>query len=670
MTNDEVRSRLVIRHFDQPASFRSAATVWLAFASPSVFQCAHRMNEAQPIPIFKVPARVSAVVVIIAAIFMGGATERVPQAIVLAAMGLLIIFAPPASWPDRKWTLAVLGLLALAAAGALPSAWFHTAAWRGVVQDAGIALPAGLSPQPRLTLEAWLLLASGIVWMGWLMASPWDAASRRLAARIFVCGLAALAMAVLAQCWTGWTLPGWLSSEGHGPFPNRNHTAHVLALGGVLAVGCAADVLRRSKARVVPWLLAGGVILAALATTYSRGGIVMFFSALGLWNVSVAWTRRSWKILLLGLSALFVVASALLVFGGAIAGRFAGDQNWAEDFRFRIWSDAVDLIEASPLYGSGLGNFAALFPFYRVQSVIQSGVIHPESDWLWLASETGLAGAALGLVAVWIAFAGALPLKRGTQRRLRGAALAATAAAVFHGFLDVPGHRLGSVLAALLVLALARKDNVPGMPSRFPVPAWRALGLAMVALAAWWMNFTNDAAHAEALASEGRFAAAVESANRAIARAPLDWRPYFTRAGALACTGKVVEAVADFRRARLLEPHYAEIPLQEGRFWIRRQPELAFIAWAEALRRSTGPEAPGVFGQMRMAVPDDAAFRARLLGLAEGRATLQMDWFLGVPAAEAKPHLAEIAEIAARCDEGRRKAFARRSAELGPRESE
>ena len=622
------------------------------------------MHDPQPSPIFKVPARVLAVVVIIAAIFMGGATERVPQAITLALIGVLMIVAPPASWPDRKWTLAALGLLALAAAGALPAAWFHAASWRGAVQEAGIALPATLSPQPRLTLEAWLLLAAGIAWMGWLMASPWDAVSRRLAARIFVCGIAALSVAVLAQSWTGWHPPGWLSPESHGPFPNRNHTAHVLALGGVLAVGCAADVMRRGKARMAPWLLAGGVILAALAATYSRGGIVMFFSALGLWNVSVAWTRRSWKILLLGLSALFVVASALLVWGGPIAGRFAGGEDSSVDFRFSIWSDGRSLAADSPWCGAGLGNFRALFPFYRTASVIQSSVIHPESDWLWLVTEAGWFAAVLALAAVVFALFGAFPNERRTQRRLRGSALAAAVAAVLHAAVDVPGHRLGSVLAAIFVMVLARRDAVPCAPSRAAAAVWRALGLALVALGAWWVNVPDDEARAEALSHDGKFSAAVSRADRALARAGLDWRPYFTRAVALACDGKVIEAVGDFRRARLLEPHYARIPLEEGHFWLRSQPGLALIAWQEALRRSKEPEAEGIFAQMRSAVRNDAAFRARLLGFADGRDALQMDWFLDAPPEEAKPRLAEFAEIAARCDARRRAAFARRAAEL------
>ena len=624
------------------------------------------LREEKPFSIFGVPVPALLAVLIFAAVLAGGATERLPQGIVLAAMGALMIAAPSAAWPDRKWSAAVIGLLAFAAMGLLPAEWFRAAAWRANVEGAGIILPATFSPQPRLTLEAWLLLAAGTAWMGWLMANPWDAASRRLGARCFTGGAVLLSVLALVQWKTGWCPPGWLSPEGRGPFPNRNHTAHVLALGGVLAVGCGADVAKHGRARAVPWLIAACVVLAALAATYSRGGVLMFFCALALWNASVAWQRKSWKILLLGLSALCIAAAAVLVFGGAIAGRFAGGPGSGEGFRFRIWSDATGLIQSLPLYGSGLGNFSALFPFFRVQSVSQSAVIHPESDWLWLASETGLAGAALALTAVGIALAGALPLRRGTQRRLRGAALAAAGAAVLHGFVDVPGHRLGSVLAALFVFALARKDAVPAAASRAAVAVWRGLGLAMVVLAAWWINFTDDAARADVLAREGRFSAAAESAGRAIRRAPLDWRPYFTRAGALASTGKTIEALADFRRARMLEPHYVAIPMEEGRFWLRLQPELAFVAWEEALRRTTGPEASGVFGQMRIAVPDDPAYRARLLRVVDGRPALQMDWFFWVPAEEAKAHLAAFAEIAELCDEGCRKAFARRAAELDP----
>lgn len=624
------------------------------------------MEEPTPDPKAKVPPQVFAVLLIVAAIFMGGATERVPQGIVFAGMGVLMLAAPPASGPDRKWMFAVCGLLAIAAVSLLPSVFFYHASWRDIVEEAGISVGPALSPQPRLTLEAWLLLASGVAWAGWLMATPWDSASRTLAARCLVGGLAVLAFFMIVQWSLGWTPPGWLSAERHGPFPNRNHTAHVLALGGVLAVGCAADALRRGTLRTVPWIVAGCVILAGLAASYSRGGIVMLFWALTLWSASVAWSRKSWKILLLGLSALFMAAAVMLVFGGPVASRFAGGADSSVGFRFRIWNDASALASDSPWCGSGLGNFAVLFPFYRTASVIQSSIIHPESDWLWLVAEAGWLAAACALAAVVLVLAGAFPNRRGTQRRLRSTALAVSLAAVLHGFVDVPAHRLGSAMAATFVMVLARRDSAPSAPSRFAPMAWRVLGLSLVALAAWWVNVPGDESRAEALSRGGKYAAAVERAGRAIAREPLGWPPYFTRAVAQASQGKVLAAVADFRLARVLEPHHAGIPLEEGRFWLGVQPELAFAAWQEALARCKDGEAVDNFARMSRMIPDDAAYRARLLTLVEGRDALQIDWFLSAPRDEALPHLKEFAPLAELCDERRRAAFARRAAELAP----
>jgi hypothetical protein len=434
----------------------------------------------------------------------------------------------------------------------------------------------------------------------------------------------------------------------------------------VLAIGCCADAARRSKARAVPWVLVAAVILSALAASYSRGGVLMFFGALGLWNAAVAWSRRSWKILLLGAAGLILAASGILVWGGPIAERFAGGSNVTGDFRLRIWADTLALASDSPWCGSGLGNFQSLFPFFRVQSVVQSAVLHPESDWLWLVTEVGWAGAALALMAVGIAASGALPLERRSQRRLRSAAVAAAVAAVIHGFVDVSGHRLGSVLAATYVLALARRDPDEAGVSRLVPGLWRATGLALVAGAAWWMNVPNHAARAEELAGRGKFAGAVTHATLAIQRAPLAWRPYFTRAGALARSGRLVEAVGDFRRARLLEPHLIAVPMAEGMFWVRTQPELALAAWSDALERADDAAAVGHFSTMLGAGPDDAAFRARLLELAEGRPVLQVEWFLRVPAAEAKAHIAELAPFAAKCDGKRQSAFERRAKELDP----
>src|SRR5258708_24250439 len=113
-------------------------------------------------------------------------------------------------------------------------------------------------------------------------------------------------------------------------------------------------------------------------------------------------------------------------------------------------------MDASPWCGVGLGNFRALFPLYRSASINQQSVWHPESDWLWLAAESGWLAVGLALGLAVAVLRGAFPLTQGSRRHLRAAALAAGIAALLHSTFDVPGHRLGSALLALFVIVLAR----------------------------------------------------------------------------------------------------------------------------------------------------------------------------------------------------------------------
>jgi tetratricopeptide (TPR) repeat protein len=193
----------------------------------------------------------------------------------------------------------------------------------------------------------------------------------------------------------------------------------------------------------------------------------------------------------------------------------------------------------------------------------------------------------------------------------------------------------------------------------------RVLGLAALGAAVLFARLPDEARQAELLLHTGRFAEAQAAADRALVRAPLDWRVYFTRAGARACRGQTLEALADFRRARTLEPHYAGLPLDEGRFWLQSQPALALTVWREALRRVHSPEEEEIYGQMLTAAPDNAGFRAQLLALAENRPVLQVQWFRFVPPAEARPQFNKISADAQRCTPAQRAAFQRWAEEIG-----
>ncbi|MDR3406318.1 MAG: O-antigen ligase family protein [Chthoniobacter sp.] len=604
-----------------------------------------------------------AALLVLAAIACGGTTTRPVQVFILAGLGVLWLLAPARRAPDRGLLICGGGLLVLAAMAWLPASWFAVEPWRHGLQSIGIPLPATLSPQPCLSAEALLWLLVGLAWLGWLLGQKWNPAARVTAMRTLAAGLVLIAATALAARALHLTVPGWLSAPSFGPFPNRNHTGHVFALGGMLALGCAADAWRRDWRKALPWLVSSAVILVALVVNYSRGGLLLFLGAAVLWAALETWRRRSWTTLAVGASLVLVLVSLVLMGGGSFAARFAGGADSEVAFRVFIWRDTLALIHASPWCGAGLGNFQALFPLYRSASVTQQSVLHPESDWLWLATELGWLGVACALAAAYLVLRPALPLTPGSQRRLRGAALAAAVAALLHAAIDVPGHRVGSALLALFVVVLARPD-APALPdSKVTAACSRLLGLLALGAACVLARLPDETAAAQAFSRAGRFADAEAAADRALAHAPLDWRAYFARGGTRACLGKTLAALADFRRARVLEPHYAGVPNEEGRFWLQAQPALALTAWREAVRRS--PDDESLYGGMLDAAPNNPEFRAQLLAIAQNHPALQLAWFRSAPPAEARAHLEMIAAAVRQGTPAQRAAFQQRAEEIG-----
>ena len=587
---------------------------------------------------------------VLGAISWGGGTTQEAQVVILAGIGALLVLAPAPQFPPRLFSALAAAWLILASTAWWPSAWFSTTAWRASVTEAGINLPSTLSPQPQLSAEAFGWLFAGLAWIGWLSASPPSGSARRWAIRVLAAGIVLLtAVALVAWRWH-WSVPGWLSERGFGPFPNRNHTGHVLALGGILALACAANTGSRRPLLTVLWSLGAALIVAGLAVNYSRGGLLLFFGSAALWSGLAAWQRRSWKIAALTGSVLLTGIAMVLLAGGQVAERFAGGAESEIAFRPLIWSDTLTMISAAPWCGAGLGNFTALFPFFRQASVIQQAIWHPESDWLWLAAENSWLGVVLAASAFAVITGAALPFSPESHARLRLPLLAAAVGAALHGLIDVPAHRPGSALLALLILALARYDSGPPVRSVAGAWFWRFTGLLILGLAGWRAEKKDALAEAQRFIKRSRPVEAHAAADRALQRAPLDWHAYYVRALATAEDGHVFAALGDFRRARLLEPHYAGIPLEEGRFWASRVPRLTAPAWSEALRRVRSPEDQETFRAMQNAAASDPALRAALLEIAHDRPALQILWFTGAPAVEAAPHAALLRRLIEQAD--------------------
>ena len=574
------------------------------------------------------------------ALFLGGSTRPWSEGMVLAILGMLIALRPPQSFGSRALGIVLLGLIVLALTGILPAAWFGLPAWRlELTKQPGVQLPGTLSPQPWITMDSLILLVAGAAWIAWLQARPWKLEEQRRMFRLCGAGLALFAGVALAVYLFQINIPFWLATERKfGPFPNRNQTADVLALGSILTLALAYDAALARKKIALVWVGALAVLGAALVVNYSRAGIVVAFAGAGIWILMLVSLKPSLKWISVGASILLVMLAAFLFFGGETLGRFHGGGG-VFGFRGLVYKDTFALIRSSPWCGVGLGNFDSLFALFRSASASETRVIHPESDWLWLWSEMGwpavlLAGAGIALLARRV-----FPLTRGTNRRLRAAALAAALAATLHGIVDVSGHRLGSMLTALFIFSLALPPGMPRREDRRAPAVFRILGALIFAVGLAWVWATADGMplpgrlaaelakqKTKTLMENHDAAGAVASATAALRWIPLDWQLYFARGVARTMAGDWVAATGDFRRARFLETSSPDVPWQEAMIWAARQPDLALVAWRESLKRSAPGEAVKRYGLILDTISNDPALLARARALAGGNARLDAVW--------------------------------------------
>jgi len=222
---------------------------------------------------------------------------------------------------------------------------------------------------------------------------------------------------------------GWMSSVT-GTFINRNYFAGYLLMVIPLSVGFLFS--RKASQRILfhGWrhrlasldgktlLLGFGVILMILGLLFSasRMGIVSLLLSFSLISFLFRSHDRSHRfskttVLIFGLAFLWAAWIGL----DAVISRFF---TTSEDFQMRwlFWVNTFQIFKDFPLFGSGLGTFAQVFPMYR-SFPIRGFVTHAENDFLQLASETGLIGIGLLFILFLFLFIKAVSMIRSLSSR-------------------------------------------------------------------------------------------------------------------------------------------------------------------------------------------------------------------------------------------------------------
>ncbi len=551
------------------------------------------------------------------ACFLGGATEKWSEGIIVALLGLILLADPPRLSQGRGLNLILLAAAAAAAAAFLPANWFLQPAWRLVLEsDFGISLPATLSPQPWISLGCFISFLAGLSWLYYVSALDLDLREVRQHLRLFAAGIILLAGLCLALHAAHTALPFWHNERGFGPFPNRNQTANLFGLTAVVILACGQDDIRHTRMRWVGWLLGFALVVAAIFLGFSRAGILILVAGSFLWLGAFVLRKGSAARIALGLSVLLILLTVMLVFGGQTFERFhlrgsgAGDV-MTTDLRWAIFKDALQLIRSSPWCGIGLGNFDGVFAMFRDASLNSSRTIHPESDWFWLWVELGWPAVLLAIAGVALLVRRVFPLQEGTNQRFRLAALIAAGLFVLHGLVDVSSHRVGTAFTGIFLFGMALRRPAALSPSAWIPWVFRLMGIVLLASGIAWLVATRyelplpGAVGVEvemrkaSAASEGRnFGESIQRTTRALEWAPLKWQLYFSRAlGKIGAKRPPADVLDDFRRARFLEPNAFEVPYEEGIVWLTTEPSLAIAAWEEALRR-VGVQKLEMYGHM------------------------------------------------------------------------
>ena len=538
------------------------------------------------------------------ACFLGGATEKWAEGIVVALLGFLLLVRPPRLSLGSVTNSALFAFLILAAIAFLPDRWFFIPAWRTALRnDFGIPLATVVTPQPWVTVGCLISLVAGLSWLYFVATQELELRATRSQLRFFATGTIILAAISILLYWTHLNLPFWISRRGFGPFPNRNQTADLFGLTAVIILACGQDDLRKGKKRWIFWLLGLGIIVAALILSFSRAGIIILVAGSALWLGTFVLRQRSTSRLALGFSFVLLLLTILLVFGGQTLERFhlrdVGDAGISTDFRWQIFRDTFELIRSSPWCGIGLGNFEPVFAIFRNFSFNNARALHPESDWLWLWTELGWPAVAIAIATLALLVRRVFPLREGTNQRYRLATLIAAFLFAIHGLVDVSGHRIGTAFAGIFLLGLSLHRPLDLKTSRSIPILFRLLGVVLLGAGLSWVIAArgtkllpgsvgvSSVKQLSAEANQGRdFTETIELTTRALNWAPLDWQLYFTRALAEVGTKQPAKALDDFRRARFLEPNSYEVPLAEGNVWLSAQPSLAPTAFREALRRA------------------------------------------------------------------------------------
>jgi O-antigen ligase len=302
--------------------------------------------------------------------------------------------------------------------------------------------------------------------------------TRRESAAIVVICLMVLALALswhavyqfATKATSVWGVPrkGQYLHRGTATYLNPNHLAGLLGL--TLAFTISYTLMSRFNVTAkVFFVYCALSMLAGIAATVSRGGLLATGAMLLLFCLILLTQRGFWLFALAGLIGLMALGYAAVEEFPSIQKRFdeATKGGTVDDIRADYWRAAIHVFEDHPLWGAGPAHFDWEFARYRAP-IAQLRPVYAHNDYLNTLADWGAAGLAVIAGACGLLFYGAWKtwpalrqvdpgngeLQKSDKSAFLIGACMGIAMILFHSFVDFNMHVPANAIIVVILMAL------------------------------------------------------------------------------------------------------------------------------------------------------------------------------------------------------------------------
>ena len=544
---------------------------------------------------------------VLLSVFLAGGRPLWAQGILTLGISLLWVIWTPTRFPS-KTIVAMLAILAVTPLVAyLPGSWLAMPPWRETLREfPAITSSPFTTPQPWLTFHCYLLWLAGLALAAWCACQEWDHYNRGTLARMYAGGLLVITLFAIFGVTTGYQPSWWVSTDGFGPFLNRNQWGAAMGFGAVVSFALVHQCVRQEyKQGAIFWAIAAAVFIGGTIHNGSRGGMVIaMLGGFAYWGF-YGLIRKQYRYAAIGISFLLISFALFALGGGALLERFVGlrglmEGEASEDLRIQFYRMTMSMVAGSPLAGFGLGNFEYVFPFYLdFEPIYDRRPAHPESSWLWLASEGGWLLLVVVAVSVVVLILQGFTARKSRAATVRAVGMACAVMLALSAGFEVNAHRLGTLFPIIMLASLALPPAKGAKISALARGAAKLAGSLLAAVGAVWLlggwgfvflPAVQGASVLQAQAVADKAASRVEEAVAKLERCeqlrPLDWNIHWTLSDWLLEQKQIDPAWREFRAANALLPYLHWTIKQGAEKWIVPAPGRAASAILDAMARA------------------------------------------------------------------------------------